>query len=869
MRIFTLLLVSLFFLASCSSTRDAKKNSEEEMETVQLPELEITDTPQLPPYQASEERINDLLHTKLDVSFDWSKSRLISKATLDFKPYFYDTDKLEIDAKGFDVNEVSLVKDGKKTPLKYTYDNLIIDIELDKTYTKDEQYQIFIDYVAKPDELEAGGSAAITSDKGLYFINADGSDPNKPQQIWTQGETEASSCWFPTIDAPNEKTTQELSMTVQERFITLSNGTLISSTSNGDGTRTDYWKQDIAHTPYLFMMFVGEMAKVDDKDWNGKDVYYLVEQEYEPYAHQIFGNTPEMIEFYSKLLDYPYPWDKYAQVVVRDFVSGAMENTTAVIFFDALHRNERELLDETYEDIIAHELFHHWFGDIVTCESWANLPLNESFATYGEYLWEEYKYGPDAADLHIKNDLSNYLQEATFKKEPLVRYYHDHREDMFDAHSYQKGGRVMHMLRNYIGDEAYFASLSKYLKDNAFKPAEIHHLRLAAEDITGRDLNWFFNQWFLGAGHPILEINHDYNLELGKYNVTIIQKQEEDVFTLPITIDVYSENDVTHHDVVMNERTQTFSFNVTEKPVLVNVDGDKMLLCEKKVNKPNGQYIVQYKRAGKYIDRHEAIIALSKVQEEKPEYAALMKEALNDPFWAIRATTIEEIMINDNVEIANTIKRMANEDDKSDVRRAAIDKLAETEDENLVGFFEKATKDKSYMVAAGALKAVASVDSDQGLMLAKKFENEDNGGIVRTIGAIYGKHGGVEKQNFFEDRLTTASDYSRYMLSQEYGTWLTKNSDDENAYQKAVSTLKNITMNDKTWWVKINSMKALNGLKIDYNDAKETLMEDPTANATKIESYTKRIGQLSEIIDEIKANETHPRLSQFYQMQIN
>src|SRR5690606_34887146 len=323
-----------------------------------------------------------------------------------------------------------------------------LTIQLGKTVTAQEEITLVIDYTAKPDERETGGSSAISSDKGLYFINPKGEDPAKMPQIWTQGETEASSVWFPTIDAPNQKMTQEILMTVDDKYVTLSNGTLVKSTKNADGTRTDHWKQELPHVPYLAMMGVGEFKVVKDsftkKDGSKIAVDYFVEPEWEPYAKAIFGDTPEMIRFFSELLGVEYPWDKYHQIVVRDYVSGAMENTGAVVFGDFVYKTDRELLDGTSESIIAHELFHHWFGDLVTCESWSNLPLNEAFANYSQYLWDEYKHGKDEADFHASSEANGYLQQAQMQGyHDLIWYDYDEKEEMFDGHSYNKGGRIL------------------------------------------------------------------------------------------------------------------------------------------------------------------------------------------------------------------------------------------------------------------------------------------------------------------------------------------------------------------------------------------------------------------------------------------
>ena len=414
------------------------------------------------PIQPAATILTEVLDTKLDVRFDYKKQYLLGTAVLTLRSHFYPQSELVLDAKGFDIQKVELVGDKKNKNLTYNYNRRKIVIALDHPYPRTTPYQVRIVYVAKPNELPQGGSAAITSDKGLYFINPLGTEKNKPRQIWTQGETEGSSCWFPTIDKPNQRMTQEISLTVEKQFKTLSNGLLTSSHANPDGTRTDTWKLSEPHAPYLATMVVGDFAVVSDS-WHGKPVDYYVEPKYAGTARAVFGHTPEMMDFFSKKLNLEFPWDKYAQVAVRDYVSGAMENTTATTHGSTIQATKRELLDANYqtaEFVIAHELFHHWFGDYVTCESWSNLPLNESFADYSEYLWAEHKYGADEAGLVQEIKINNYLEEATAKREPLIRYRYVNREDMFDRHSYDKGGRVLHMLRKYVGDDAFFTGLN-------------------------------------------------------------------------------------------------------------------------------------------------------------------------------------------------------------------------------------------------------------------------------------------------------------------------------------------------------------------------------------------------------------------------
>ena len=528
-------------------------------------------------YRAVPEKINNLVHTKLNASFDYSKARLNGNAWITLKPHFYATDSLQLDAKGMDIKQVAIVKAGKNLPLKYQYDGWVLRINLDKTYTRNESYTIYIDYTAKPDELEVKGSAAITDAKGLYFINPTGEDKTKPTQIWTQGETEATSVWVPTIDRTNQKTTQEFNLTVPAKYVTLSNGKLVKQTINANGTRTDSWKMDLPHSPYLFFMGVGDYAVIKDS-YKGKEVSYYVEKEYEKVARKIFGNTPEMMQYFSTKLGVDYPWIKYSQITGRDYVSGAMENTTATLHQESAQQDARELTDANgWEGTIAHELFHQWFGDYVTAESWSNLTVNESFADYSEYLWAEYKSGKDEASYINWSAMNGYLNSKADASKHLVRFYYDSHEDMFDVVSYSKGGRILNMLRSYVGDDAFFKSLNKYLTDNKFGNGSAHKLRLAFEATTGKDLNWFFNQWYFNNGHPSLVISNSYDAATQKAMVVIKQTQSNGLFQLPVTIDVYTGASKKRHLVWAKNAVDTFYFASSTKPDLINVDADKVL----------------------------------------------------------------------------------------------------------------------------------------------------------------------------------------------------------------------------------------------------------------------------------------------------
>ena len=673
-------------------------------------------------YQATPERINDLVHTKLDAKFDYSKQQLIGKAWITLRPHFYPTDSLLLDAKGMDIKEVAVVKGGRNNKLQYNYDGLFLNIDLDKTYKNNEPYTIYIDYVAKPNEFQAKGSAAITDAKGLYFINPLGEDKQKPTQIWTQGETEATSVYVPTIDRPNQKTTQEFILTVPAKYVSLSNGKMISQKKNTDGTRTDHWKMDQPHAPYLFFIGVGDFAVVKDS-YKGKEVSYYVEKEYAPVARRIFGNTPAMMAFFSRITGVDYPWVKYAQMVARDYVSGAMENTTATLHGETAQQDARELTDgNRWEEVIAHELFHQWFGDYVTTESWSNLTVNESFATLGSQLWNEFHYGKDAGDEERYNSTAGYLGSRSEKKD-LVRFYYNDKEDMFDAVSYNKGGAILQMLRSFIGDSAFFKSLNLYLTTNKFKAAEAHQLRLAFEEVTGKDLNWFFNQWYFGGGHPRLNITNSYDAASKRAMVIVEQTQEGDkLFTLPVAVDVWTGNTPSRYNVWVKNKIDTFYFTAASKPSLINFDAEKILVAEKKESKSLDEYLFQYNHANNYVDRREAIDAAAGKQAEVSG-VQIMMAAAKDKYPSLRAYAINRLDMS-LTQVKNAMEAPLAEAAKESNRRvkaAAISKLGQYKFAKYAPVFRAALNDSSYTVAGNALEALNRVDTTAALNEAKRL----------------------------------------------------------------------------------------------------------------------------------------------------
>ena len=708
-------------------------------------------------YRETATKINDLVHTKLDARFDYKNAYLNGKVWITLKPHFYPTDSLQLDAKGMNINSVELVSAGKSSKLQYSYDSLFLSIKLNKTYQKDEKYTIYIDYTAKPNEFKTEGSAAITDAKGLYFINPNGEEKNKPTQVWTQGETEATSVWIPTIDRTNQKCTNDFNLTVPDKYVTLSNGKLVAQTKNTDGTRTDSWKMELPHSPYLFFIGIGDFAVVKDT-YKGKEVNYYVEKEYEKVARKIFGYTPEMMQFFSeKVTGVEYPWVKYSQIVGRDYVSGAMENTTATLHQETAQQDARQLVDENnWESTIAHELFHQWFGDYVTAESWSNLTVNESFADYSQLLWEEYKHGADAAGFEQYKSMQSYLSSGLSGKD-LVRFYYNDKEDMFDQVSYQKGGRILHMLRNYVGDKAFFASLNKYLTTNKFGNGSAHKLRLAFEEVTGKDLNWFFNQWYFGSGHPKLEISYGYDSATHEAKVYLKQTQTGDkIFRLPLAIDIYYGAQKTRHQVWANSKADTFSFAAPTKPDLINVDGDKITLADKRDNKSLAEFIHQYTYAGKYLDRREALDFASKKMTDSAAFQLHVK-ALNDPFDRIRAKAIQGLgLAKLDAATYSKIAGIAKNDSHRLVRADAIELLSKSNDQSYKELYIAAAKDSSYSVAGAGLLALSTIDSALAFKMANDLSKSPaKGRLSAAISNVIIQFGDESAYDFIMNNFTS------------------------------------------------------------------------------------------------------------------
>lgn len=749
-----------------------------------------------PQYQSSRTKEWELEKTTLDLHFGLKDRKAIGLAILQMKPHFYETDSVSLDAVGMQISSVKTYPG--KADLPYQYDGQKLRIKLPKIYKRGEELQLIIGYTAQPNSLKDKGTDAIRSDRGLFFINTGKEESQKPAHFWTQGETQANSKWFPTFDSPNFKTTLDLTMHVPDSFKTLSNGLLKSSVKEANGMRADRWVQDLPFAPYLAMMAAGEFAVVKE-EWKGKEVSYYVPPQFAGTAKQIFNHTPEMMSFFSERLGVPYPWEKYSQVAVYNFVSGAMENVTASLFGSFNLKNERELADASNDFIVAHELFHQWFGDYVTCESWGNLTVNESFADYSEMLWSEYKYGRNSAEEIWQNALNKYLQQAEKNDPSLVRCYYSNAGEMFDRVSYSKGGRTLHYLRSLMGDDAFFAGLKDYLNSHKFGTAEAADLRLAFEKVTGKDWSWFFNQWYFKAGHPKLSLQYTYDDAAQQLKVTVKQTQNDSVglYELPLKAQLIGTRTEIIDWQVQQKKEQVFVFPYQEgkAPVFVP-DALHWLPGELIVtNQSVAEVSTILKLTSSFISKRNAIAALFTKRGlglGKERHEAILL-ALQDTIAAVRTFTLQQLNLKEKglpKTIEQRVHTLASDDPDRKVQAAAINALSVVDNSAYTSTYEQALQSKSYLVAANALLAIYVNNHKLAYDRAQELKDSDpRGNLLTYIFMILAKNAAASDYDYLVAQINNNYDGIRANLIKQFGEYLLHTAD-LTSYRKGISFLQ-------------------------------------------------------------------------------
>ncbi|MGI8788646.1 MAG: M1 family aminopeptidase [Pyrinomonadaceae bacterium] len=722
------LIVFLFAFAQIANARPL----------IQLPQQRQDETKvkQLPPVNYIRSRDVDIKNVSIDLRFDWDKEQAFGNTIVTLAP-FEDLNKFSLDAAGMTINSVTLANG---TELKFNYDgkkqNDNLEITLDRIYKRGEDLLVKIDYrtnyVNKIDDTE---TAIGSFGRGLRFIKPTANEPNKPRQIWSQGETEFNRYWFPSYDSPNDFRTSELRATVEKPYMVVSNGKLLDIKDNGDNTRTYHWKMDTPYANYLSSIVVGEYTEIKNGEYDGVPVYAYG---YPSEAKEVAAttkNVPAMIKFFSEKLGVKYAYPKYSQTMVEDF-GGGMENISATTQIEDVIHDERELLDNDSESLQSHELAHQWFGDYVTTIQWSHIWLNESFATYFQALWDEQLKGHD---FFLYDDVRKNQQQtlATWNqgnRRPIVTQYYANKDAMFDNYAYPGGGSVLHMLRKHLGDELFFKSLNHYLLTNAHKPVETEQLRIAIEETTGESMDWFFDEWLYKMGHPIFEVTKSYDDAKKQLTLNVKQTQKVDSNNaFPQTeffqtyVDIEIDGNV-QRVWIKPQAENVYTFDAATNPKLVNFDYEGTLLKELKFDKSVDELVYQATNDKDILGRNWAMNELMKSTGNSQTSAAgkekilsvLRSEAVNDSSWQIRQAAIARIglllvpqqmpgSIPASISLDDATAQVllkASKDEKSLVRADAIELLGATKDAKYADLYLAALNDKSYAVIDNAAAAL-------------------------------------------------------------------------------------------------------------------------------------------------------------------
>jgi aminopeptidase N len=650
----------------------------------------------------------DQQHIKLDLKFDFEQQAVEGKVTHRLE-MFKPLKTITLDAADMKIKGVVLrgEKDGKPAEptqtLKFAHRNSQLVIDLPKELPAGEVVTIEVDYsISKPKH-------------GVHFVVPDPSEPTQPRMVWTQCEPEYARYWLPCIDTPGDRITSEITARVPSNFVTLSNGTVTSKTPHDDNTTTWHWTQARSHVPYLMSVVAGDFEILEDS-WDGIPIQSYVPRGRLADAGRSFDKTPAMMKFFSQKIGYRYPWPKYAQICVDEYAWGGMEHTSATTLnLDTLH-DERAHEDASSIGLVAHELAHQWWGDLLTCKDWGELWLNESFATYFATLWTEHDKGLDEATWERAKESDDYQSEDARYRRSIVNYRYGSPENMFDGHSYPKGGRVLHMLRYELGEEMFWKSIRRYCEVNQFRTVETADLRIAIEEATGQGMNWFFDQWIHKGGHPEFTVTWDYDAAAKQVRVTIKQTQKVDevtpLFRTSAEIEIAHGEKSQLRKVSLSKAEETFHFDAAERPTRVCFDPADWILKKLTFAKDKDELIDQLQNSKYLMARSQAVKGLAALEDNKDAQAAIIKAATEDKFWGVREEAVKAVAKLTGDEARKALIKAA-VDAKSAVRREALQALAKFKHDDTKEAIKKAIEsDKSYYAVAEALKSLAAIDKD-------------------------------------------------------------------------------------------------------------------------------------------------------------
>ncbi len=661
-------------------------------------------------------------HLALDAELDLEKKTLAGKATLHVERLDPAATEIELDAIAFDLKSVTIA--GKKAT--HSYDGKILSVSVG---AKEKKATIVVEY-------------KVTPRRGLYFLEPDEHVRDRPRQVWSQCQEEDARHFIPCHDKPHVKMTTEMRVSVPRGFYVLSNGELVSKETPKNGPATFHWKMNDPHPSYLLTLVAGEFAEITASA--GKTpLSYLVPKDRKKDGERTFARTPDMVKYFGEVTGVSFPWNKYAQVVVSDFIFGGMENTTATTMYEHILLDERASLDVTSDDLIAHELAHQWFGDYVTCRDWSEGWLNEGFATFFEHVWREKHLGRDEYELGVKNDLDAYLGEASGRyRRAIVTTTYDSPLDLFDRHLYEKGGLVLHTLRAELGNELFWRGINLYLTRNARGVVETRDLMRALEEVSGRSLGQHFDQFVFRPGHPEIEVGIAWSRGVLTVNVKQTQSNADEVpnvFEVPLEIDIIDDKGKSRVEVMtMKQRVDSFAIPVAQRPAFVVIDPRMRILGDVSAKAPNDMLKKQLEKAPTARGRWLAAYALSKT-DDAPTISALSARIADErEFWGVRAA-VAEALGGIRGDAAQTALEKGLSAKHPKVRRASAAALGAFKNQRASDALKKkALKDESYLVEGEATRSLGRTKESAGFDTIVEALDRSSWADVVRVGAIDG-----------------------------------------------------------------------------------------------------------------------------------
>ena len=653
---------------------------------------------------------------KLTLRFDQAKGEVVGDEVVTLRPFESHFRKFYLNASELSIDSVGVQTRSGEVKLNHEEQGERLWITLDREYAPKTALNVRIVYHGYPRT-------------GLFFVNPTADDPKRPREVYSQGEPELNHFWFPCWDYPNDMATSETITTVPEGQTVVSNGRLVKVT-HAAGQATYDWVEAVPHSSYLISIAVGPWRKVSDS-YEGKPVdYYVPSYVDEETARRSFHLTPDMIGFFSRASGLEYPYEQYAQTTVHDFIFGGQENVSATTLTENTLHDARADQDYPSTTLVSHELGQEWFGDYVQGRDWANIWLNEGFATYLEALYTQHHEGNDAYRFAMYEDqLMEQAQQRRDYLRPIVDRHYNDPLDMFDAITHEKGAAVLDMLRYLVDgpeaasrpvsqDESLFRALHSYLVEHRAQTADTADLMKTIRESTGLELGWFFREWVFQAGHPDYQVKADYDAAAKTENLTVTQAQGNDgqvpVFDMPIELEFFgSDGQRKEVEVRDHLRQQQFAIPLEFKPLWVDFDPDNIIDKTVEFEQPLDALAAKAQHDPSMMSRLfgvQQIGASARANDdaESSERVDVLEKVLgSDPFYAVRAaaaTSLGEI----GTAKAQAALLLARGQSDSRVRTAAITALSGFSKQPAVfdALVDALHNDPSYSVEASAALAI-------------------------------------------------------------------------------------------------------------------------------------------------------------------